>query len=88
VGSGVGAALRSQVVAILSTLGWMLVAEQIVAGLLPDVARWLPFAGAMASLGPATPDAFGPATGTLLMLGYVAAAGAIGIAVTENRDVS
>lgn len=42
-GVAIGALLRSQVVTITVTLVWLFVAEQLVAGLLPDVGRWLPF---------------------------------------------
>lgn len=42
-GVAIGALFRSQVVTITVTLVWMLVAEQLVNALLPDVARWLPF---------------------------------------------
>lgn len=42
-GVAIGALLRSQVVTITVTLVWLFLAEQLVAGLLPDVGRWLPF---------------------------------------------
>ena len=42
-GVAIGALLRSQVVTITVTLVWLFIAEQLVAGLLPDVGRWLPF---------------------------------------------
>ncbi len=42
-GVAIGALLRSQVVTITVTLVWLFVAEQLVAGLLPEVGRWMPF---------------------------------------------
>ncbi len=87
IGAGVGSALRSQLVAILVVLGWMLVVEPLAGGLVPDLLPWLPFSGAQASLSQQTPGLFAPGTGGLLLAGYIVLAMAAGIAVTRRRDV-
>ncbi len=51
-GLGIGAALRSQVGAIVAVLVWLFVVESLIAGLLPDLARWTPFAAGNAMLLP------------------------------------
>lgn len=42
-GVAVGALLRSQVITITVTLVWLFIAENLLAGLVPAVGRWLPF---------------------------------------------
>lgn len=39
---GVGAAIRSQVGAVVTILLWLFVVESLVGGLLPDLAQWTP----------------------------------------------
>lgn len=87
VGAAAGAALRSQLIAIVGVLGWSLVVEPLVSALVPDATRWLPFTGVGSSLGQQAPDLFSPGIGALLMIVYVAAALAVGLAVTLGRDV-
>jgi ABC-2 type transport system permease protein len=86
-GAAVGAALRSQLIAIIGVLGWSLVVEPLIGGLVPDALRWLPFSGVGSSLDQQTPDLFGPAVGAALMVVYLGAAVAIGLAFTLRRDV-
>ena len=42
IGVGVGAIIRHQVAAIVGTLAWMLIAESVVVGIVPELGRWLP----------------------------------------------
>ncbi|MGZ8630428.1 MAG: hypothetical protein ACXWZF_05610 [Actinomycetota bacterium] len=87
IGAAAGAALRSQLIAILGVLGWSLVVEPLIGALLPDTIRWLPFTGVASSLGQQTPDLLSPGVGALLMIVYVGIALAVGLAVTLRRDV-
>jgi hypothetical protein len=87
VGAAAGAALRSQLTAIVGVLGWSVVAEPLIGALVPDVTKWLPFTGVGSSLGQQTPDLFSPGVGFLLMIAYVGVALAVGLAVTLSRDV-
>ena len=49
-GRGSGAALRSQLIAILGVLGWTLVVESLVGAILPATVKWFPFSGLTNSL--------------------------------------
>lgn len=86
-GVGVGAAIPNQLGAVLITLGWVMVAEQLLGGLVPSVADWLPFRGANTAItGDNTQlDAAG---GVALFTVYLAAVSAAGIAVAGRRDVA
>ncbi len=89
-GAGIGAAVRSQLVAILSLLGWLIVVEPLAGAFVPSLIRWMPFAGADGLFGrsSATPgEVFGPAVAAVLLAGYVASTLAAGIWLTERRDV-
>ncbi len=85
-GVGVGAALRSQVGAIVAVLVWMFVVESLVAGLLPDLARWTPFAAGNAMTVPNGEMAIGLATA--VAVAYAATALAAGTWLTEHRDTA
>lgn len=84
IGVGVGAAVRSQVGTIVSVLVWLFVGESLVAGLLPSLARWTPFA---ATNGMTVLDG-DPTMGvaSAVAVGYALAAVAAGLWVTERRD--
>ncbi len=85
-GVGVGAALRSQVGAIVAVLVWMFVVESLVSGLLPDLARWTPFAAGNAMTTPDGEMAIGLATA--VAVAYALAAVAAGTWLTEQRDTA
>lgn len=88
IGTGMGAAIRSQLVAILGLLAWLLLVEQLIGGLLPHWRKWLPFIGAQASLSRQDPTLFAPLAGGLLLTGYVVLAVVVGVAFTRPRDIS
>ena len=83
-GVGVGACLRSQVGAIVAVLVWLFVVEGLLTGLLPELARWSPFAAGNAMVAP-TP-AMGALLATVVAVAYAAAALAGGTWLTETRD--
>ena len=88
IGAGVGAAIRSQLVAILSVLAWSLVAEPLVGSLIHPVRKWLPVEGAHGALTQEMPGLLSPSGGGALMVAYVLIALAVGILVTRRRDVA
>lgn len=84
IGLGVGAALRSQVGAIVAVLVWLFVAESLLAGLLPSVARWTPFAAGNDML--VAGSELGLALATTVAVGWTALALVVGGWLTEHRD--
>lgn len=83
----VGAAIRSQLVAILGLLGWSFVVEPLASALVPDIKPWTPTTGVPGAFGAPDPHVFGHAAAAALMVLYVL--GALGIAVylERRRDV-
>lgn len=86
-GVGISAAVPNQLGAVLVSLGWVMVVEQLLSGLFPEVAPWLPFSGVSTALNGQNPE-FGPALAVGLSLAYLAAVSALGIQVVRNRDVA
>lgn len=86
-GVGISAAIPNQLGAVLVAFGWVMVAEQLVGGLFPDVAKWLPFAGAGTAISGQHPE-LGAAAGTGLFLVYLAAIVGVGIQVTKLREIT
>ncbi len=83
----VGVAIRSQLVAIVGVLGWVLVVEPLVGALLPSVLRWLPFSGVQASFGAPDPRLLDRPAAAGLMIAYALIAWAIGVWLERRRDV-
>ncbi len=89
IGLSIGVVVRHQVAAIVGTLAWLFVAENIVASFAPEIAHWLPASAAGTAAGISNPDPMmTPLVGMLVLAGW--AAGAIGLAATviTRRDVS
>lgn len=86
-GVGVGAAVPNQLGAVLVSVGWVMVVEQLVSGLLPDLAGWLPFSGAGAAI-TGQQSQLGAAGGLALFGGYLVVLLAAGIEVTRRRDIA
>ena len=94
IGIGIGALVRNQIAAIVLSLAWFFVIEQLLIALLPSVGRWTPggATNAVLQLG-AVPGAGGSDllpvwAGIALLLGYAAAFSAIGAALTLRRDLT
>lgn len=85
-GVGISAAIPNQLGAVLVAFGWVMVAEQLLGGLVPDVATWLPFAGAGTAISGQHPE-LGAAAGIGLFLVYLVAVVGVGIQVTRSRDI-
>ncbi len=98
IGVAVGALVRNQIAAILATVVWVLLVEQLLTAFLPKVGKWLPggaangilqAAGFDASTNSLTPSPFLPVWGaTLLLIGYALAFAGLAAATTLRRDVS
>lgn len=86
-GVGIGSAVPNQLGAVLVSLGWVMVVEQLISGLFPDVAPWLPFSGINAALIGENPE-FGPAIAVALSIVYLTAVTAFGIQVVRTRDIT
>lgn len=87
VATGVGAAIRSQLVAILGLLGWVFIAESLVAALVPSAAKWSPFTGVQGAFGAPDPNLFGHAAAAGMMVLYATSAWFIGVWAERRRDV-
>jgi ABC-2 type transport system permease protein len=88
-GVGVGTLLKNQVFAIIVSLVWLLVVENLVIALRDDVGRYLPQAALDAMLGGADLDDPLPRlVGGAVALAYVAGFAAVGFLVTTRRDVT
>ena len=83
----VGAAIRSQLVAILGLLGWVFLVEPLATVLVPALRRWAPFTGVQGAFGPPDAQLFGPAAAAGLMLLYVATVWCAAVWLEQRRDV-
>lgn len=86
IGLGVGAAIRSQVGAVVAVLVWLFVLEGLIGGLLPSLAPWTPFAAGGAMTAPS--DRMSAGSATVLAVSYAALAMVVGAWLTERRDVA
>jgi ABC-2 type transport system permease protein len=91
-GVGIGALLRNQVGAIVGSLVYLFVIENVIAGI-PATAsayKWLPGGAlrAMTASGAPGPDLLQPWQGALLLLGYGLVAAILGTLTTVRRDIT
>ncbi len=86
-GVGIGAAIPNQLGAVLVSIGWVMLVEQLIGGLLPKVGEWLPFAGAGLAITGEHPH-MGTAGGLGLFLLYFLAVVAVGMWITRRRDIA
>jgi ABC-type transport system involved in multi-copper enzyme maturation permease subunit len=93
-GAGVGSILTNQVAAIIASLGWFIVGELILVGLVHSAYRWTPTgAGTAASnltrdQGTNTFALFSWWQGSLLMLGYGLGFALLGSYLLTRRDIT
>ena len=88
IGVGLGLAVKHQVAAIAGTLVWLLAAEGILSGLVPNVAKYFPGAAGFAVVGINPAQLLTPALGALLLGGYAVVAVAAGAFLMEQRDIT
>jgi len=88
IGVAVGVIVRQQVAAIVGTLAWLFVAENIVGTLAPRIAHWLPGSAAGTAAGISNPDPLmTPLVGMLVLAGWAAVATGLAVTVVRRRDV-
>jgi ABC-type transport system involved in multi-copper enzyme maturation permease subunit len=88
IGVGVGLAVKHQVAAIAGALVWLLAAEAIFSGLVPNVAKYFPGAAGFAVVGINPAELLTPVMGALLLGGYAAVAVTAGAVVMQRRDIT
>ena len=88
IGVGLGLAVKHQVAAIAGALVWLLAAEGILSGLVPNVAKYFPGAAGFAIVGINPADLLTPGMGALLLDGYAFAAVAAGSVLMQRRDIT
>jgi ABC-2 type transport system permease protein len=87
-GVGLGAIIRNQVGAVIGLLAWDFVVNGLLFGLAPSVGRFMPTTAANALAGQKTSHLLPPAAGAAVLIGWVAALGLAGLALTLRRDVT
>jgi hypothetical protein len=85
---GLGLAVKHQVAAIAGTLVWLLAAEGILSGVVPDVAMYFPGAAGFAVVGINAADLLTPALGALLLGTYAVVAVAAGGILMQRPDIT
>ena len=88
IGVGLGLAVKHQVAAIAGTLVWLLAAEGILSGLVPDVAKYFPGAAGFAIVGINPAELLTPILGAALLGGYALVAVATGAILMQRRDIA
>jgi hypothetical protein len=88
IGVGLGLAVKHQVAAIAGALVWLLAAEGILSGLMPDVARYFPGAAGFAVVGINSAELLMPALGAALLGAYAVVAIAAGGFLVQRRDIA
>ena len=88
IGVGLGLAVKHQVAAIAGAPVWLLAAEGILSGLMPDVARYFPGAARFAVVGINSAELLMPALGAALLGAYAVVAIAAGGFLMQRRDIA
>jgi ABC-2 type transport system permease protein len=88
IGVGLGLAVKHQVAAIAGALVWLLAAEGIFSGLVPDVAKYFPGAAGFAVVGINPAELLAPSQGAVLLGGYALLAVATGAVLMQRRDMT
>jgi ABC-2 type transport system permease protein len=87
IGVGIGAVVRNQVAAIVGSLLWLLVVENMLVNLWPGIGKWLSFGASGSLIGSVDARLLPAGVAALLLLGYGAAAIAAGMHLTVRRDI-
>jgi ABC-type transport system involved in multi-copper enzyme maturation permease subunit len=87
-GVAYGSVVPNQVGALVTALIWLLIIENILAGLVPEVARFTPGKAAQALMRVEVEDLLTMWAAAVVTIGYIAALAAIGATVTMRRDVT
>ena len=87
IGVGVGALIRNQVGAIVSTIVWSLLPAPLLQNLYPEVGRYTPSAASDALSGSSDSNLLSPPTGGIVLVLWALAFVVAGALVTARRDV-
>lgn len=87
-GVAFGSVVPNQVGAVVTTLVWMLIVENIVAGLLPGVAPFTPGKAAQALMRVDAGEVLTMWAAAAVTLGYITALAAVGAVLVMRRDVT
>lgn len=89
IGLGVGMAVSYQVAAIVGSLVWLFALENVLDGLAPGLARYLPGHAGMSALGiESYARTLGALAGASILVAWAAACLAFGAAVFRRRDIA
>jgi ABC-type transport system involved in multi-copper enzyme maturation permease subunit len=86
-GVGLGLAVRHQVAAIVGSLVWITVGENLLSGIVPNVAKFLPSSAAQA-IGSIGHNILSPAAGAAVFAGWTAVVVVIGHVLMRRRDIA
>jgi ABC-2 type transport system permease protein len=87
IGVGVAAIVRNQIGSIVGLLAWGFVVENLVFAFVPSVGRFTPGEASNALAGLTTNHLLSPAAGGAVMVAWIVALSAAGIALAARRDV-
>jgi ABC-2 type transport system permease protein len=87
IGVGLGTVVRNQIGAVIAFLAWGFVIENIVFALVPSVGRFGPVQAQNGFQGSTSDDLLSQWTGGLVLLAWMVALVAIGLALVSRRDV-
>jgi ABC-type transport system involved in multi-copper enzyme maturation permease subunit len=88
IGVGVGLTVKHQVAAIAGSLIWLLAAEGLLSGLVPDVAKFFPGSAGFAFVGINANDVLTPVAGAAVLIGYAVLAVGTGAVLMQRRDIA
>lgn len=93
IGIAVGALVRNQIAAVVGALAWMLIVEQLVIALWPEVGKWTPGGASTAilqlgDLATTRGDLLPAWGGVVLLVAYAVVLSAVGAASTLRRDLT
>lgn len=87
-GVGVGAVVRNQVFAVVGLIAWVMIVDNLLLGLLPEVGRYTPSAASASITADPADTLLGTLPGALLLVAYVVALDVAGALLVARRDVT
>jgi ABC-2 type transport system permease protein len=88
IGAGIGAIIHSQVGGIITLLGFGLVVDGLLFGLVPSVGRFTPTRAADALMGLRVHHLLSPGAGAITLIAWAAVLAAVGIARSVRQDIN
>jgi ABC-2 type transport system permease protein len=85
-GAATGSLVRNQVAVIVGWLVWLLLAENIVVGLVPDIGRWLPGAAGRGLVMDPNGDFLAQPVAAVVLASYAIAIAVAAIVIERRRD--